>query len=200
MFFCFLLTLGFWSIITFLLFFRKKKTTYIKYILTRHMTWMTSKRCVYMKTCLCVFLKRRKDLFRSFKKSNIFKYISTCQTLSEHLIYKRCLHVCIFSLYTVHLLLLSRQASITMWTILISKSWWWLLKPKRLTLTLHHSKFTYLDYHAFLLSSFFIPFIYHYKDGLVWRRFNFVCWLFCFTAYQYFLGHLTRYWILKKSV
>ena len=32
---------------------------------------------------------------------------------------------CIFSLHTFHLLLLSQQASIAMWTILISKSWWW---------------------------------------------------------------------------
>ena len=38
--------------------------------------------------------------------------------------------------------------------LLISKSWWRLLKAKRLTLTLHHNKFSYLDYFVFLLSSY----------------------------------------------
>ena len=47
--------------------------------------------------------------------------------------------------------MLSQQASIAMWTILISKSWWWLLKPERSTSTLHHNKFTYLDYIFLLL-------------------------------------------------
>ena len=41
-----------------------------------------------------------------------------------------CARLCIFSLYISHLVLTSQQASIAMWTILISKSWWWLLKPK----------------------------------------------------------------------
>ena len=67
--------------------------------------------------------------------------------------YERYVHVCIFSLYTFYFLLLSQQASIAMWTILISKSWRWLRKPKRSTSTLHHNKFTYLDY-VFLLSSY----------------------------------------------
>ena len=42
-----------------------------------------------------------------------------------------CARLCIFSLYISHLLLSSQQASIAMWTILISKSWWLLLKLKR---------------------------------------------------------------------
>ena len=46
-----------------------------------------------------------------------------------------------------------QQASIAMWTILISKPRWWLLKPKHSTSTLIHNIFTYLDY-AFQLSSF----------------------------------------------
>ena len=62
-------------------------------------------------------------------------------------------HICIFSLYTFHSLPLSQQASIAMWTILIFKSWWWLLKPKCLMTTLHHNKFTYLD-NVCLLSSY----------------------------------------------
>ena len=64
------------------------------------------------------------------------------------------MHVCIFSLYTFYLLLLSWQASITVWTILmISKSSWRLLKPKRLTLALHHNT-SNLDYSDFLPSSY----------------------------------------------
>ena len=67
--------------------------------------------------------------------ATISKYIHTYT-------YTRYVHICIFSLYTFYLLLLSQQASIALWTILlISKSWWWLLKPERLTLSLHHNKF-----------------------------------------------------------
>ena len=48
---------------------------------------------------------------------------------------------------------LKQNYYIAVWTILlISKSCWRLLKPKRLTSTLHHNKFTYLDYSVFLLS------------------------------------------------
>ena len=42
-----------------------------------------------------------------------------------------CERLRIFSLYISHLFLSSQQASIAIWTILISMSWWWLLKPKR---------------------------------------------------------------------
>ena len=60
------------------------------------------------------------------------------------------MHVCIFSLYTFYSLLFSRQAFITGWTILmISKSWWRLLKPKRGTWTFYHNKFSYLNYSVF---------------------------------------------------
>ena len=57
--------------------------------------------------------------------------------------------LCIFSLYISHLLLPSQQASIAMWTILISKSWWWFLKPERSTSTLSHNIFAYWDYAFF---------------------------------------------------
>ena len=48
---------------------------------------MTSKRSIYIwkLTCLYVFLNKREDVSRFFRKSNIFKYISTCQTRSKHL-------------------------------------------------------------------------------------------------------------------
>ena len=65
------------------------------------------------------------------------------------------------TLYTFYLLLLSQQASIAMRiTLLISKSWWRFLKPKRLTFTLHNYKFTYLDYIVFLLSLYIYIYIY----------------------------------------
>ena len=67
------------------------------------------------------------------------------------------------SLYTFHLLLLSQQVSIAMWTILISKSWWWLLKLKRSTSTFHHNKFPYLDY-VFLLSSIIYIYVYMFDN------------------------------------
>ena len=85
-------------------------------------------------------------------KVNIFQNPTVWRIISNSEPY---VHVCMFSLYTFYLPLLFRQASITVWTIfLISKSWWWLLKPKHLTSTLHHNKFTYLDYSVFLLSSY----------------------------------------------
>ena len=57
-------------------------------------------------------------------------YFHVPDTFLTHLNYERYVHVCTFPLYTFHLLLLSQHASIAMWTILISKSWWWLLKLK----------------------------------------------------------------------
>ena len=88
------------------------------------------------------------------------------ETFLTLLNYERYLHVCIFSLSTFHLFPLSEQASIAMRTILISKSWGWLLKPKRLTSTLIHNKFTYLDY-VFLLSSYVYIYIYIY---MIWKN------------------------------
>ena len=50
---------------------------------------------------------------------------------------------------------LSWQASIIVWTILMtSKSWWRLLKPKCLTLAIHHNKFIWFG--LFCFSTFFI--------------------------------------------
>ena len=75
--------------------------------------------------------------------------------------------------------------------LLISKSRWWLLKPKRLTLTLHHNKFTYLDYSVFLLSSYsriLIHIYFHIQYFLLffWQGlgafffFAFFCFFFAF--------------------
>ena len=61
--------------------------------------------------------------------SNIFPRVR--HVLMTFGLWTLCARLCIFSLYISHLLLSSQQASITMWTILISKSWWRLPKPKR---------------------------------------------------------------------
>ena len=124
-----------------------------KYHLTRYLTGMIPNDLyIWNFTRHCVFLNKREVLSRFFGKSNIFKYVSTCQTRSSDF-WTLCARLCVFSLYISHLLLSSQQASIAIWTILISKSWWWLLKLKRLTSTLHHNTFTYLDY-VFLLPSY----------------------------------------------
>ena len=73
-------------------------------------------------------------------KYNIFKHVSTCQTRSYDfwIMNAMCMFVYLFVIF-FHLLLSSLQASIAMWAILISKSWWWLLKPKRSMSTLLHT-------------------------------------------------------------
>ena len=72
--------------------------TNTKYNLTRHLSWTTSKRSTYIGkfTCRCVFLDKREVLSRFFGKSNIFKYVSTCQTRSYDLNYERYVHVFLF--------------------------------------------------------------------------------------------------------
>ena len=55
--------------------------------------------------------------------SNIFPHAR--HVLMTFELWTLCACFCIFSLYISHLLLSSQQASIAMWTILISKSWWW---------------------------------------------------------------------------
>ena len=83
-------------------------------------------------TCPFVFLNKREVLSRFSEKFNIFKYFfpRARHILMTFELWTLCARLCIFSLYISHLLLSSLQASIDMWTILIYKSWWWLLKPK----------------------------------------------------------------------
>ena len=98
--------------------------------------------CLYFKKTKYHFWK--KDEISFLKPLSVFRFIhfSTClsRVLNSFELRTLCTCLCIFSLYTFHLLLLSQQASIAMWTILISKSWWWSLKPKRSTSTLHYCK------------------------------------------------------------
>ena len=142
---------------------------------------MTSKRSVYMKTYLSLRISWKTGGIISFlwEIQHFQIYFHMPNTFLTLLSYERCVHVCIFSLYTFYLVLLSRQVSIAMWTILISKFWWWLLRPKRLTSTLHHNKFTYLDYvffSAFFMHPIFDPYllsyIYMYIQAFVYTHTN----------------------------
>ena len=54
-----------------------------------------------------------------------------------------CARLCIFSLYISLFARSSQQASIAMWTILISKSWMMVTETETLTSILHHNIFTY---------------------------------------------------------
>ena len=57
--------------------------TNTKYNLTRHLTWMIPNDLYIWKlTCRCVFLNKREVLSRFIGKSNIFKYVCTCQIRS----------------------------------------------------------------------------------------------------------------------
>ena len=115
--------------------------------------------CIYENLLVfAYFLKNGRIHLFSLKIQHFQIYFHMPNTFLTLLSYEPCVHVCIFSLYTFYLVPLSRQVSIVMWTILISKSWLWLLKPKRLTSTLHHDKFTYLDY---VFSAFFIMYVVH---------------------------------------
>ena len=81
MFFCFIHTVRFWSIFTFILSCRKNKYQIQSYTTSNMDDFKTI--CIYENLLvLAYFLKKREDLFRFFGKSNIFKYISTCQTRS----------------------------------------------------------------------------------------------------------------------
>ena len=114
--------------------------------------------CIYENLLVFAYFLKKKNgrIYRVFFGGGIQHYqiyFHVPNTLLTLLNYERYVHVYIFRLYIFHLFLLSRQTSIAMWTILISKSWWWLLEPKRLRSTLHDNKFTYLDF-VFLQSSY----------------------------------------------
>ena len=152
MFFCYLHTVGFWSIFTFILSFRKNKYQIYSYTTSNTDDFKT----IYIYENLFVFvyflINRRVYLVSLGNPSFLNIFPGARDVLNTFELWTLCARSYLFVVYIFYLLLLSQQASITTWTILISKSWWWLQKPKSLMLTLHHNKFTYLDY-VFLLSS-----------------------------------------------
>ena len=119
------------SIFAFMLSFRKNKYQIQSYI-TFNMD--DSQRSLHMKTYfLRISQKNGRFCLVSLGNptfSNIFFHVP--DTFWWLLNYERCVHVCVsFRCIFLYLLLSSQQASIALWTILIFKFWWWLLKPKR---------------------------------------------------------------------
>ena len=78
----------------------------------------------------CLIGYKRKIIKTLISRANLLNMSWCARHVKTFELWMLCACLCIFSLYIFHLLLLSQQGSIAMWTILISKSWWWLLKPK----------------------------------------------------------------------
>ena len=102
---------------------------------------------IWKLTCRCVFLNKGEVLCRFFVKSNIFKYISTCQTRSYDfwimnamftLVY---LFVVYFSFAPVISASIHRHVNYFDIKVLMM-----VIETETLTSTLHHNIFTYLDY------------------------------------------------------
>ena len=123
--------------------------TNTKYNLTQHLTLMTLKRSTYIWkcTCRCVFLNKREALSRLFGKSNIFKYVSTYQTRSNDLwiMNAMCAFMYLFVVYFSFAPVISasihRYGNYFDIQVLMMVT-----ETETLTSTLHHNKFTYLDY------------------------------------------------------
>ena len=98
------------------------------------------------------FFKKQEDFSRLLKNSNIFKYLSMCQTRSWYFWIKNamCMFVCFHCILFAPVILTIINRFVNNFPDIR----WWLLKPRSLMSTLHHNKFTYLDYSVFLLSSY----------------------------------------------
>ena len=101
---------------------------------------------IYMKTC-CVFLNKWEVLTRFFGKSNIFKYVSTCQTRSHDFWIKNaiCTFMYLFVVYFSFAPVISASIHRYMKYFVIQVLMM-VTETETLTSTLHHNKFTYLDY------------------------------------------------------
>ena len=82
------------SIFSFMLSFRKNKYQIHSY---SYLTWMIPNDLyIWKPTYCCVFLNKQEVLSRFFKKSNIFKYFSTCQTRSDDFWILNAMCMCIY--------------------------------------------------------------------------------------------------------
>ena len=97
-------------------------------------------------SCRCIFLNKRDVLSRFFGKSNIFKYVSTCQTRSYDfwIMNAMCTFVYLFVVYfsfapvtsaSIHCYVNYFHIQVLMM----------ITETEKLTSTLYHNKFTYLD-------------------------------------------------------
>ena len=104
---------------------------------------------IWKLTC-CVFLDKREVLSRFFGKSNIFKYVSTCQTRSYDfwIMNTMCtlmyLFVVYFSFAPVISARIHRYVNYLDIQVLMMVT-----ETETLTSTLHHNIFTYLDHTFF---------------------------------------------------
>ena len=118
-------------------------------LVSRYSYLYDSKRSIYIwkLTCLCVFLNKREVLSCFFGKSNIFKYVSTCQTRSYDfwIINAMCTFVYLFVVYFSFAPVIS--ASIRRYVKYFDiQILMMVTETETLTSTLHHNIFTYLDY------------------------------------------------------
>ena len=114
----------------------------------QHLTWMIPNDLYIGKLiCRCVFLNKREVLSRFFGKSNIFKYVSTCQTRSYDfwIINAMCTFIYLFVVYFSFALVISASTHryVNYFDIQVLMM---VTETETLTSTLHHDKFTYLDY------------------------------------------------------
>ena len=112
--------------------------------------------------CRCVFLNKLEDLSRFFGKSNIFKYVSTCQTRSYDfwIMIVMCTFMYLFVVYFSFAPVISasihRYVNYSDIQVLLMVT-----ETATLTSTLHYNKFTYFDY-IFRLPSYIYIYIYIY--------------------------------------
>ena len=101
---------------------------------------------IWKLTC-CVFPNKREVLSRFFRKSNIFKYVSTCQTCSYDfwIMNAMCTFVYLFVVYFSFAPVISASIHryVNYFDIQVLMM---VTETQMLTLTLYHNIFTYLDY------------------------------------------------------
>ena len=106
-----------------------------------------SKRSIDMKTCCGVFLNKWAVLSHFFVKSNIFKYVSPCQTRSNEfwIMNAMCTFVYVFVVYFSFAPVISANIHryVNYFDIQVLMM---VTETETLTSTLHHNIFTYLDY------------------------------------------------------
>ena len=102
---------------------------------------------IIKRTCRWTFLNKREVFSRFFGKSNIFKYISTCQTRSYDfwIMNAMCTFMYLFVVYFSfdHIFSAGIHRYVNYFDIQVLMM---VTKTETLTSTLHHNIFTYLDY------------------------------------------------------
>ena len=126
----------------------------------------------------CVFLNKREVFSRFFGKSNIFKYVSTCQTRSNDfwIMNAMCKFMYLFVVYFsfAHVISASVHRYVNCSDIKVLMM---VTETETLTSTLHHNIFTYLDYVFFCYLYIIIFIISHYlffSSYNVWKHMRYL--------------------------